>query len=73
MTKHARTPVVKAIEKAGGAKKIAQALEISHQAVSKWPYRLPAERVLDLERLCDRAVTRHELRPDLYPRDHETA
>lgn len=31
--------------------------------------KIPAERVLDLERATNGKVTRHELRPDLYPRE----
>lgn len=44
---------------------------ITPQAVSLWcrTGRVPAERVLDIERLTEGRVTRHELRPDLYPVD----
>ncbi|MCJ2080725.1 Cro/CI family transcriptional regulator [Methylobacterium sp. J-090] len=52
-----------AIEVSGGATKLARALGITHQAVLKWR-RLPAERVLDVERLS--RVSRHDLRPDIY-------
>jgi len=64
---HNREAVRRAIDAAGGPSAIARALAISPQAVVKWPRRLPAERVLDLERLAGGAVTRHELRPDIYP------
>lgn len=67
MTTEDASPVATAIEKAGGTKAVARALKISPQAVSKWPKRLPAERVIDLERLAGGAVSRHQLRPDLYP------
>lgn len=38
--------------------------EITPQAVSQWK-QVPAERVLDVERAT--GVSRHRLRPDLYP------
>lgn len=41
---------------------------ISPQGVSKW-HRVPAERVLDVEKVTNGGFTRHELRPDLYPED----
>lgn len=43
--------------------------EITPQAVSQWK-QVPAERVLDVERAT--GVSRHRLRPDLYP-DQEQA
>lgn len=39
---------------------------VSPQAVSKWSRRIPAERVLLLERLSGGAVTRHQMRPDIF-------
>ncbi len=66
-------PVTRAIAFAGGAQQVAKKLRVSHQAVHKWRHRLPAARVLDLEALADGQVTRHELRPDLYPRDERAA
>jgi DNA-binding transcriptional regulator YdaS (Cro superfamily) len=38
--------------------------DITPQAVSQWK-QVPAERVLDVERAT--GVSRHRLRPDLYP------
>jgi DNA-binding transcriptional regulator YdaS (Cro superfamily) len=50
---------------------LAKRLGVSAYAVTKWKKnQIPAERVLDIERACNGAVTRHDLRPDLYPRDH---
>ena len=66
-------PVARAIAHAGGIREVARRLQVSHQAVHKWRIRLPAERVLALEELAGFAVTRHELRPDLYPRDNQAA
>jgi DNA-binding transcriptional regulator YdaS (Cro superfamily) len=59
-----RRALAAVIEKAGGPTRIGAALKITGQAVSQWR-RVPAERVLDVERLT--GVLRHDLRPDLYP------
>lgn len=49
--------------KLGGPAALAKALgNISSQAVSQWK-RVPADRVLDVERVT--GIPRHELRPDL--------
>lgn len=42
---------------------------LTPQAVGGWcrSGRVPAERVLDVERITNGQVTRHQLRPDLYP------
>lgn len=54
------------IAKAGGASKIAKKLNITTQAISQWS-RVPAERVIPIEQISGGAVSRHELRPDIYP------
>lgn len=55
----------------GGPTALAKALgDVSSQAVSQWK-RIPAKRVLDVERAT--GLSRHDLRPDLYPRDGEAA
>jgi DNA-binding transcriptional regulator YdaS (Cro superfamily) len=55
-----------AIEKAGGIQQLADLIGIRYQAVHKWTRgSVPAERVLQIEQLT--GVSRHELRPDLYP------
>lgn len=41
---------------------------ITGQAVGKWK-RVPAEYVLAIESILDGELTRHDLRPDLYPRE----
>lgn len=58
--------VVAACEGAGGAGKLARALGISAPAVAQWR-RVPAARVLAVEAAS--GVSRHALRPDLYPQD----
>jgi hypothetical protein len=68
---HSITPeeaLARAIEQAGGARATARHFAISHQVVLRWRI-APAKRALPLERLT--GVSRHELRPDLYPRDEQ--
>lgn len=50
----------------GGNTGLARALngEITPQAISQWK-QVPAERALDVERVT--GISRHRLRPDLYP------
>lgn len=58
----------KAIDAVGSTAKLAAALGLSSQAISQWE-EVPAHRVLSVERATGGKVTRHELRPDLYPDD----
>ena len=48
---------------------LSRRLKITKHAVGKWRKRgrVPAERVLAVER--ETGISRHDLRPDLYPRD----
>ena len=49
-----------------GLAAIAKACDVTPQAVHKWLSNgVPAERVLELERIT--GISRHELRPDIYP------
>lgn len=64
----------RAIDSAGGLTRLAARMKVKPQVIANWRSRgVPAERVLELERATmDEltrlpAVTRHELRPDLYP------
>ncbi len=59
-------PVERAIEKMGGIPQLASALGLHRATIWGWT-RIPAERVLDVERAT--GISRHDLRPDLYPRD----
>ena len=64
-------PVRIAIEAAGGQVSLAVRVGVRQQSISDWlkRARVPAERVLAVERAT--GVSRHVLRPDLYP--HEQA
>lgn len=55
------------IEAGGGTKRVAEALGVRPQVVSNWRRRnvIPAERVLALEAVT--GVSRHVIRPDIYP------
>jgi len=59
----------KAITKLGSQSELARRLSIKPQSVQHWVAtgRVPGNRVLDIERLVEGAVTRHQLRPDFYP------
>lgn len=54
----------KAVESVGGNTAMAMLLGISRPAVAQWAV-CPTLRVLQVEALT--GVSRHELRPDLYP------
>ena len=59
-------PVVLASKAVGSQDALAKAVKVTPQAIGKWKRsRIPAERVLDVERVT--GVSRHLLRPDLYP------
>jgi DNA-binding transcriptional regulator YdaS (Cro superfamily) len=50
----------------------ARKVGVTPGAVWQWlndEARISAEKVLPIERATDGAVTRHDLRPDLYPRE----
>lgn len=57
-----------ALEVAGGPKKLAEALngDVSRQAISQWD-KAPPHWVLRIEAAT--GVSRHDLRPDFYPRE----
>lgn len=60
-----RSPaLLEAIDIAGGPAALGAALGISGQAISQWD-QAPVIRVLEIERIT--GVSRHALRPDIYP------
>lgn len=63
-----------AVERAGSQTDLGRICGVSQAAVWKWLHRsrrMPAERVLAAEAATD--VSRHDLRPDIYPREMERA
>lgn len=62
-----------AIDAAGGQTALARAIGKSQGHISQWLRReyVPAEEVLKIEAAT--GVSRHDLRPDLYPREGEAA
>jgi DNA-binding transcriptional regulator YdaS (Cro superfamily) len=50
-------------EKAGGVVSLANGLGIKHTSLHTWT-RVPAERVLEFERLT--GISRYDVRPDVY-------
>ena len=63
------TPLQKAINAAGSQVILADLLGVTPQAVQQWKKnnKVPAERVISIERLT--GVSRHDIRPDIYPRE----
>lgn len=69
MTPHEALDKAKNAFRGGGAE-LARRLKVTPQAISQWE-RVPSERVLQVEK--ETGVSRHDLRPDLYPRDERAA
>ena len=59
------TALERAINAVGGAAELAEKLGIQRQAVYQWGEQVPPLRVIAVERIT--GVSRHDLRPDLYP------
>jgi len=58
----------KAVKIAGSQSELARRMGVDQRYVWNWLTRgLPVERVLAVESAVDGQVTRHELRPDIYP------
>jgi DNA-binding transcriptional regulator YdaS (Cro superfamily) len=62
-----RVALCRAAATFGGFSELARKLGITPQAVSNWHQRgrVPAVRVLEIEQIT--GVSRHSLRPDIYP------
>lgn len=57
--------LTKALDAAGGTTEVAHRFKIRSQAISQWD-RCPADKVIALEYYCEHAVTRYQLRPDIF-------
>lgn len=55
-----------AVQRAGGMSALAKSIGLSRNAIYKWRTRIPAERVMDVEKVT--GIDRTRLRPDLYGR-----
>ncbi|SAL47242.1 hypothetical protein AWB74_02116 [Caballeronia arvi] len=61
--------IKQAVDAAGGARAVSQALGIGRISVYEWIYkdRLPKDRVLELAKLTEYKYTPHALAPKHYP------
>lgn len=62
----------KVISIVGSQALLAKAIGVKQPAISHWLHRdknIPAEYAIKIERATNGAVTRYELRPDIYPPD----
>jgi len=64
-----KPPIERAIEKAGSEAKLAALVGCSQVAINKAKHRhkVTAEMAVKIETALDGYVTRHDLRPDLFP------
>jgi DNA-binding transcriptional regulator YdaS (Cro superfamily) len=63
------TPIERAVECLGGISATGRAIGVTHEAVRHWirgSNRITAERALQIEAATAGAVTRADLRPDLF-------
>jgi DNA-binding transcriptional regulator YdaS (Cro superfamily) len=65
-----KNPIDKAIESAGSLAELANRTGLAYQSIQQYRKtgKIPAEHVLKFEAATEGEVTRHELRPDIYPR-----
>jgi DNA-binding transcriptional regulator YdaS (Cro superfamily) len=56
--------VQKAADSVGGVSELARRLNLRHTAFYRWKT-VPPERVLQIEKIT--GISRHDMRPDLYP------
>ncbi|AJP72949.1 transcriptional regulator [Sphingomonas hengshuiensis] len=70
---HSDSSLARAVRVAGSQSKYARLIGVAQQTVHDWLKKkrpLPAEHVLKTE--AETGVSRHDLRPDLYPRESAT-
>ena len=58
--------VARVIEAAGSKAALAKHLGLHRQALGYWR-RIPAHHVIHVEQFLNKKVTRHQMRPDIYP------
>lgn len=61
------------VDAGGGLGPVAEKVGVRYQAIQQWLKRgkVPAERVIAMEQAT--GISRHELRPDIYPDDRKAA
>lgn len=64
--------VKEAAEIVGGIDKLAERLGCTRQALHQWS-QVPRGRVLEIEDITGGKISRHRIRPDLFPVKNETA
>lgn len=67
-----KSPLRRAVDEVGGQAALAKAIGAAPQHVWNWlnrDNRVPAEWVLPIEAATQGKVTRHQLRPDIYPEE----
>jgi DNA-binding transcriptional regulator YdaS (Cro superfamily) len=64
-------PVEKVAEVFGGNSRLAEVCGRSRAAPRYWPNGVPAEHVLAVEAASKGKLSRHDLRPDIYPRERK--
>lgn len=64
-----KSAVKRAIRKVGSQSNLARLVGVTPQAVQQWTAanRVSVRKVLDVEKAT--GISRHDLRPDIYPRD----
>jgi DNA-binding transcriptional regulator YdaS (Cro superfamily) len=63
--------IIAAVEIAGGPTVLARTLKVKPSAVSNWMLRgkVSAMKAVNVEAAVGGQISRHDLRPDLYPRE----
>lgn len=62
----------KAVVECGTAAELSRRIGVTAQAINQWKV-APPLRVLEIERATDGKVSRHQLRPDMYPTEQSEA
>jgi len=66
--KISKNALLEAITICGSQKKLAAKCKATQQEISDWLKKgVPPGRVISVEKAVNGAVTRHQLRPDIYP------
>lgn len=65
-----KNPIDKAIDSAGSLAELARRTGLHYQSIQQFRKtgRVPAEHVLKFEAATEGEVSRHDFRPDIYPR-----